>query len=44
MYGVNNMLVFKERPDYRFILDDSGNVLDIVAENVVLPTVSWKKR
>ena len=25
-------LVFKERPDYRFILDDSGNVLDIVAE------------
>ncbi|UWT98751.1 exoribonuclease II [Proteus vulgaris] len=25
-------LVFKERPDYRFILDEGGNVLDIVAE------------
>ncbi|WP_166264954.1 exoribonuclease II [Providencia sp. M-27] len=28
----NNALVFKDRPDYRFVLDDSGNVVDIVTE------------
>ncbi len=27
-----NALVFKDRPDYRFILDDKGNVLEIVTE------------
>ncbi|MGG4607124.1 exoribonuclease II [Providencia sp. Me31A] len=29
----NNALVFKDRPDYRFILDDKGNVVDIVSES-----------
>nr|ELR5186893.1 exoribonuclease II [Providencia rettgeri] len=28
----NNALVFKDRPDYRFVLDDKGNVVDIVSE------------
>ena len=28
----NHALVFKDRPDYRFILGDKGEVLDIVAE------------
>lgn len=28
----NHALVFKDRPDYRFILDENGYVLDIVAE------------
>ncbi|EKT56192.1 exoribonuclease II [Providencia sneebia] len=28
-----NALVFKDRPDYRFLLDDQGNVLDIIVEN-----------
>lgn len=26
-------LVFKDRPDYRFVLDDKGNVVDIVSES-----------
>ncbi|WP_265497423.1 exoribonuclease II [Providencia rustigianii] len=29
----DNALVFKDRPDYRFILDENGYVLDIVAES-----------
>lgn len=29
----DNALVFKDRPDFRFILDDNGVVVDIVAEN-----------
>ncbi|SPW39330.1 exoribonuclease II [Escherichia coli] len=28
----NHALVFKDRPDYRFILGEKGEVLDIVAE------------
>ena len=28
-----NALVFKDRPDYRFVLDDKGQVLDIVTES-----------
>ncbi|XBS68215.1 exoribonuclease II [Acerihabitans sp. KWT182] len=28
----SNALVFKERPDYRFVLDDKGDVLDIQIE------------
>ncbi|MEY0335465.1 exoribonuclease II [Providencia stuartii] len=28
-----NALVFKDRPDYRFLLDDKGNVIDIVVES-----------
>lgn len=32
LWREQHALVFKERPDYRFILDDDGNVLDIVAE------------
>jgi exoribonuclease-2 len=28
----NHALVFKDRPDYRFVLDENGYVLDIVAE------------
>ncbi|QOV62034.1 exoribonuclease II [Kosakonia pseudosacchari] len=28
----NHALVFKDRPDYRFVLGDKGEVLDIVAE------------
>lgn len=28
----NNALVFKDRPDYRFVLGEKGEVLDIVAE------------
>lgn len=28
----NNALVFKDRPDYRFVLDDKGNVVEIVTE------------
>lgn len=28
-----NALVFKDRPDYRFVLDDKGNVVDIVSES-----------
>lgn len=28
-----NALVFKDRPDYRFMLDDKGNVLDILVES-----------
>lgn len=29
----NNALVFKDRPDYRFVLDDKGDVVDIVSES-----------
>ena len=29
----NNALVFKDRPDYRFVLDENGNVVDIVSES-----------
>lgn len=28
-----NALVFKDRPDYRFLLDDQGNVIDIIVES-----------
>ncbi|MTD39595.1 exoribonuclease II [Erwinia sp. CPCC 100877] len=28
----NHALIFKDRPDYRFVLDENGAVLDIVAE------------
>ncbi|PHM24225.1 exoribonuclease II [Xenorhabdus ehlersii] len=31
-WRLQNALVFKERPDYRFILDDNGHVVDIVIE------------
>ncbi|MBD2797058.1 exoribonuclease II [Xenorhabdus sp. 18] len=31
-WRLQNALVFKERPDYRFILDEGGNVVDIVIE------------
>ncbi len=29
----DNALVFKDRPDYRFVLDENGNVVDIVSES-----------
>ncbi|CDG17894.1 exoribonuclease II [Xenorhabdus doucetiae] len=31
-WRLQNALVFKERPDYRFILDEGGHVIDIVIE------------
>ncbi|MEQ1977677.1 MULTISPECIES: exoribonuclease II [unclassified Xenorhabdus] len=31
-WRLQNALVFKERPDYRFILDENGHVVDIVIE------------
>ncbi len=37
-------LVFKDRPDYRFVLGEKGEVLDIVAERVALPTALSKSR
>ena len=32
-WRATHALVFKDRPDFRFILDDNGDVVDIVAEN-----------
>ncbi len=32
LWRENNALVFKDRPDYRFVLDDKGIVVDIVTE------------
>ncbi|ATG17429.1 exoribonuclease II [Providencia alcalifaciens] len=29
----DNALVFKDRPDYRFVLDENGNVVEIVSES-----------
>ncbi|HGJ5876556.1 MAG TPA: exoribonuclease II [Arsenophonus sp.] len=31
-WRLSHALVFKDRPDYRFVLDENGNVIDILAE------------